>query len=156
MNNLKISIISISLALISGCATDGYGYRDGRESYQERPNYSYTTQNHLQYGVVQSITYGGNRDNHSGAVIGAVVGGLLGNTVGNGDGRTAATIGGAVIGGVVGNQVDKNRSDAYTLGIRLENGQFINVKQNDRVDLRVGQRVEVTTYTDRITVRPAY
>lgn len=81
-----------------------------------------------------------------GAVIGAVAGGLLGNTIGKGDGRKAATVAGAVAGGVVGNKVATANSGtevAWQVTVRLDNGQYVTVTQQDDPRVREGDYVQV-------------
>ncbi|MDO8300847.1 glycine zipper 2TM domain-containing protein [Lacisediminimonas sp.] len=81
-----------------------------------------------------------------GAVAGGVIGGLLGNQVGSGTGRTAATAAGAIGGAVVGNQVqqrNRTQTNAYQLGVRMDNGGYVTVTQESVGDISVGNRVRV-------------
>ena len=52
---------------------------------------------------------------------------------------------GAVAGGVVGNQVEGRRqqAQAYQISVRLDNGEYRTVVQDNANDLRPGNRVRV-------------
>ena len=98
------------------------------------------------YGTIDAIqvTRAGPGSSGAGAVAGGLVGALLGNQIGSGSGRTAATVAGAVGGAVVGNNVEKNRAqDAYQISVRLDNGDYRTIVQDNVNDLRVGNRVRV-------------
>ena len=82
----------------------------------------------------------------AGAVLGAVVGGVLGNTVGKGDGRKAATVGGAVAGGAIGHEIGQGEAGeqrVWRIEVRLDDGRYATVTQDDPPDVRVGDYVEV-------------
>lgn len=101
------------------------------------------------YGVVDAIEAsqdsGGSSSIGAGTVIGGVVGGLLGSQVGSGRGQDAATVAGVVGGAVVGHQIEKNRQQqsTYRVRVRLNNGGYETVTQQDIADLRVGDRVRI-------------
>ena len=137
-------------AILGGCASSnpdpyygnntasrgGYdtGYRDSASSG---------------YGTVESIqvTSAEARTSGAGAIVGGLVGALAGNQVGSGGGRTAATVAGGVAGAAIGNNVERNRSadgqQAYAVNIRLDNGEYRTVVQDNVYDLRVGNRVRI-------------
>jgi outer membrane lipoprotein SlyB len=104
------------------------------------------------YGVVDSIQAVNAGAPSSGgigigAVTGGVVGGVLGNQVGGGDGRKAATAAGAIGGAIVGHQI-QNRNRAaqaplYQVGIRLDNGSYQTISQENVADIGVGSRVRI-------------
>lgn len=138
--------------LIGGCASPGYYGPPAAQTYpsapQTRPVYSPSYSS--SYGVVDSIQMTqANSDGGmgAGAVVGGVVGGLLGNQVGGGRGRTAATVAGAIGGAMVGNQVEQRNSapprDLYQVGVRLDNGSYQTIMQDNVADLRVGSRVRI-------------
>ena len=145
-------------ALLAGCATP-YQQPSNVQSYPAAQGYPATqvnssnTQNYgTQYGVVDSIQMVRGQTASTGpgvgAVLGGVVGGVLGNQVGGGNGKTAATVAGAIGGAVVGNQVEQNNrnqaaADAYQINVRLDNGSYIAVTQDNANDLRVGNRVRI-------------
>ncbi|MFT5642954.1 MAG: outer membrane lipoprotein SlyB [Janthinobacterium sp.] len=135
--------------LITGCST----YAPQQTTYPSSSQSQWQTQSQSQsqsegYGTVESIQVtrvkpvsGG-----AGAVVGGLLGALLANQVGSGSGRTAATVAGAAGGAYVGNEVEKNRAqgrDAYQISIRLDNGDYRTIVQDDVNDLRVGNRVRV-------------
>jgi outer membrane lipoprotein SlyB len=147
------AIVAVS-AILGGCASSnpdpyygnngGYanngGYRDG---YSNRDSAS------AGYGTIESIqvTNGGDgRTSGAGAVVGGLVGALAGNQIGSGGGRTAATVAGGVAGAAIGNNVERNREagqQGYAVNIRLDNGEYRTVVQDNVYDLRVGNRVRI-------------
>lgn len=155
MNNRQI-IIALSLAattLVAGCANTDTRYPT-TSSYPSASSSS----NYASYGVIESIDT--IRENNgiggtgigAGAVIGGVVGGVLGNQVGSGKGKTLATVAGAVGGAVAGNEIQKRSSanrgnDAYRIRVRLDQGGYMTVTQNDIADLRVGDQVRIENDT---------
>jgi outer membrane lipoprotein SlyB len=155
---LLASLVATS-ALLAGCASP-YQQPSNVQSYpaaQTYPaaqqGYPSNTQNYgTQYGVVDSIQMTRGQTASSGpgvgAVVGGVVGGLLGNQVGGGNGKKAATVAGVVGGALVGNQIEQtNRNqataDAYQINVRLDNGSYVAVTQENANDLRVGNRVRI-------------
>ncbi len=107
------------------------------------------------YGVVDSIQAVNPGPTSSsggiglGAVTGGVVGGVLGNQVGSGDGRRAATAAGAIGGAIAGHQIQQHRrasqaqASAYQIGVRLDNGTYQTVTQDNVADIGVGSRVRI-------------
>lgn len=154
---LVASLVAAS-ALLAGCATpyqqpSNVQSYPATQSYPAAQGYPSNTQNYgTQYGVVDSIQMVRGQTAATGpgvgAVLGGVVGGLLGNQVGGGKGKTAATVAGVVGGAVVGNQVEQNNrnqaaADAYQINVRLDNGSYVTVTQDNANDLRVGNRVRI-------------
>jgi outer membrane lipoprotein SlyB len=112
------------------------------------PSQSYSSS----YGVIDSIQISqaaaaNPNGMGAGAIVGGLVGGILGNQVGGGRGRTAATVAGAVGGAIVGNQVEQRNNaqvrDTYQIGVRLDNGSYQTIMQDNVADLRVGSRVRI-------------
>jgi outer membrane lipoprotein SlyB len=103
------------------------------------------------YGVVQSIELvqqdsRGGSGIGLGTIAGAVVGGIVGNQVGAGRGNAAATVIGAAGGAYVGHQLENRpsqRSDAYKITVRMEDGSYQTLMQGTNADFRVGDRVRV-------------
>ena len=132
-------------ALLSGCASttspDPYAYNNGYNS-------GYNNMAATGYGTIESIQVVQN-DGHTsgaGAIVGGLVGALAGNQVGSGGGRTAATVAGGVAGAAIGNNVERNRdvnAGSYAVNIRLDNGEYRTVVQDNINDLRVGNRVRI-------------
>ena len=84
--------------------------------------------------------------NVAGTVIGGIIGGLIGHQIGSGTGQTAATIAGAVGGAVAGNQIEKRSrgaNETFRVTVRLDNGGYHTVTQDNITDLRTGDRVRV-------------
>ncbi|MFT5533259.1 MAG: outer membrane lipoprotein SlyB [Burkholderiaceae bacterium] len=137
-------------SLLAGCATP-YQQSNNSQSYPQSSSQGYNNQQgySTQYGVIDSIQVSRAANSGgpgAGAVIGGLVGGLLGNQVGGGTGRAVATAAGVVGGAVVGNQVEQNRSagrEVYQVNVRLDNGQYEAITQDNVNDLRVGNRVRV-------------
>jgi outer membrane lipoprotein SlyB len=129
----------------NGYASGGYasgGYNDGyRDRYRDNASAGYGTIESIQVTSVDGRTSG------AGAVVGGLVGALAGNQVGSGGGRTAATVAGGVAGAAIGNSVERNRNmdgqQAYAVNIRMDNGEYRTVVQDNVYDLRVGNRVRI-------------
>lgn len=147
---------------LAGCASPNYPLPASSSSYpypaSPAPSpspYPYPAQTSTQpgyasqYGMVDSIqmVQGAAQNNGIGVgtVVGGVVGGLLGNQVGGGSGRKAATVAGAIGGAVVGNQMERNNQarNAYQVGVRMDNGGYRTVVQENVSDLQVGSRVRI-------------
>ena len=139
------AVMIVASAFLAGCASNSPpAYPPGSQSgtpYGTQPDSA-------TYGTIDAIqvTRAGPGSSGAGAVAGGLVGALLGNQIGSGSGRTAATVAGAVGGAVVGNNVEKNRAqaqDAYQISVRLDNGDYRTIVQDNVNDLRVGNRVRV-------------
>jgi outer membrane lipoprotein SlyB len=125
--------------LVAGCGTPG------------QPLNSYpasSTSATVGYGVIESIQpVAASRSGPGlGTLAGGVIGGVLGNQIGSGTGRTAATAAGVIGGAVVGNQVEQRRgaqSNAYQIGVRMNNGNYSTLTQESIGDIAVGDRVRV-------------
>ncbi|MFZ6760067.1 glycine zipper 2TM domain-containing protein [Undibacterium sp. Ji50W] len=111
-----------------------------------------TSEAYSSYGVIESIQVvqvsNESKGPGAGAIVGGIVGGILGNQVGGGTGNTIATAAGVVGGAVVGNNIEKNNRnqqvrEAYQISVRLDNGVYQTVLQDNIADLRVGNRVYV-------------
>lgn len=99
-------------------------------------------------GTVESITQDAvqNVNSTAGMIGGAVVGGLLGNQIGGGRGQTAATIVGAGGGAFVGNQAaQRSQTNVWRIGVRYEDGSVATIQQTSAPNLRIGDRVRVTS-----------
>lgn len=140
MNSTKTlaALMLATTALVSGCASN---------APSQPTNYSSQVDS-ATYGVIDNIQMVRVDPSTSGvgAVTGGLVGALLGNQVGSGSGRAAATVAGAVGGAVVGNNVENNRNqphDVYQISVRMDNGDYRTVNQDNVNDLRVGNRVRM-------------
>ena len=146
VSTLRIAFITGAAAL-AGCAD--------QPTYQSQPQYSnqgyqsqgYQSQN-AYTGVVDRIEVINRTDpnNIAGTVIGGIVGGLIGHQIGGGTGQTVATIGGAVGGAYAGNQIEQRRRanhESFRVNVRMDNGTYQTVTQDNIMDLRTGDRVRV-------------
>lgn len=100
------------------------------------------------YGTIDSIQVvrTGSNTTGAGAVTGGLVGALVGNQIGSGAGRTAATVAGAVGGALVGNKVEGDRNqprDTYQISVRMDNGDYRVLQQDDIGGMQVGTRVRL-------------
>lgn len=140
----------LAITILGGCASPDYRYPAASQSYpapvqaypSPPPSYSYST------GTIESIQLRqGTADNGIGVgtVVGGVVGGLLGNQVGGGRGKKAATVAGVVGGAMVGHQMERNAQgqNQVQIGVRMDNGSYQTLIQDNVSDLQVGSRVRV-------------
>jgi len=144
---LPVAALAAVLVLLSGCVASPYGTRGDGYGRQGQYRGGGRCQACGVVQDVQQVYVQRNGNGTLGAVLGAVAGGVLGHTVGKGDGRTAATVAGAVAGGVVGNQVgNRSGSDttAWQVSVRLDNGRYVTVTQQDNPGVRRGDYVEVS------------
>ena len=98
-------------------------------------------------GTVESLNEVVEQKNPSGAglIVGGLIGGGLGSLVGSGTGRTVATVVGAAGGAYAGHQIEKNQSQViYQIGVRLDDGSWITMRQAAPTGLRIGDRVRVS------------
>lgn len=155
MNSIRYTAsILLSAAMLGGCASsDQYSRYPVSQPYPAQtypaqtypassPSYSNTT------GTIESIQLRqgtGEGGVGVGAVVGGVVGGLLGNQVGGGTGKKAATVAGVIGGAMVGHEMERNGKthNAYQIGVRLDNGSYQTLTQDDVAQLQVGSRVRV-------------
>ena len=161
-NCTSICVTAAALGL-AGCTTAPYsssGYPTAQYPGTTYPNYptaQYPGTTYppvgYNYGYVESVEVVAGAPGHSGigigAIGGAIAGGVLGSQIGHGTGRAAATVGGAVAGGVIGNEIEKrvdNRNaagNAYRFRVRMDDGSYQTVMQEDHQNIRVGDRVRV-------------
>jgi outer membrane lipoprotein SlyB len=151
MKNYRVTATGalLAAAILSGCANPGYNTPATSQSYPAPvQTYPATSPSYSQnYGTVDSIQMrqaAGTGGVGVGAVVGGVVGGLLGNQVGGGRGKKAATVAGVVGGAMVGHEMERNTArDTYQVGIRMDNGAYRTITQDNVVDLQIGSRVRV-------------
>lgn len=138
-----VALVAAS-ALLGGCASQSSQPSYANDGY--RSGYDNTAA--TGYGTIESIqvTTADGRTSGAGAIVGGLVGALAGNQVGSGGGRTAATVAGGVAGAAIGNRVEANRGEgqqAYAVNVRLDNGEYRTIVQDNVYDLRVGNRVRI-------------
>ena len=135
-----VALMLTSAALLSACANNAP--RGQAYSASQPESSTYGTIDTIQVVRVAPQTSGG------GAIAGGLVGALLGNQIGSGGGRTVATAAGAIGGAVVGNNIESNRDqaqarDVYQVSVRLDNGDYRTVTQDNVNNLQQGNRVRV-------------
>lgn len=81
----------------------------------------------------------------AGAVIGGVVGGVAGHQIGKGTGKDLATAAGAVGGAIAGHEIEQSRTAGYEyrIRVRMDNGDTVTVKQQNRPPVTVGDQVQI-------------
>ena len=142
---LEIACMAAAVAL-AGCA-DQPAYQS--QSADQYPAQSYPSQSQNAYtGTVDRIEVVGRSDpnNIAGTVIGGIVGGLIGHQIGGGTGNTVATIAGAAGGAYAGNQIQQRKRldhETFRVTVRMDNGSYQTVTQDNITDLRTGDRVRV-------------
>ena len=139
ISTLGIAIITTT-ALLAGCA-------DMHSNQQQYPSQNYRSQG-TSYGTVDRIELikSGDSNNVAGTIIGGIIGGIIGHQVGNGNGQTAATVAGAAGGAYVGNQAEQRRRNAnetFRVTVRIDDGSFQTITENNITDLRTGDRVRI-------------
>lgn len=146
MDYLRLnSMAAIGIAIaIGACATpDPRPAPVAREAPRGQQPYS-----EARFGVVDRIEVirKGDGSNVAGTVIGGIVGGLIGHQIGSGSGNTAATIAGAAGGAVAGHEIQRRSrgpNEAFRVSIRLDDGSYRTVVQDNITDLRPGDRVRI-------------
>ena len=132
-------------ALLAGCA-------DMPSNQQQYPSQNYPSQNYrpqgVSYGTVDRIELvrSGDSNNVAGTIIGGIIGGVIGHQIGNGNGQTAATVVGAAGGAYVGNQIEQRRraaNETFRVTVRMDNGSYQTITENNISDLRTGDRVRI-------------
>jgi outer membrane lipoprotein SlyB len=155
LNMKKISPLRIALAVgtigLASCAAQP-NYQSQYPS-QQYPNQTYPSQSYdnrsanVYVGTVDRIEVINRSDpNVAGMVIGGVIGGLLGNQIGHGTGRTVATVAGVAGGAYVGNQIEQRQRaphESFRVSVRMDNGGYQTVTQDNIADLQTGDRVRV-------------
>ena len=142
-STLQLAGVAAAL-LLAGCA-DQPTY----QSQSQYPDQRYPAQSQSAYtGTVDRIEVVGKKDpnNIAGTVIGGIIGGLIGHQIGGGTGNTVATIAGAAGGAYAGNQVQSRKRldhETFRVTVRMDNGSYQTVTQENITDLRTGDRVRV-------------
>ncbi|MDB5809714.1 MAG: 17 kDa surface antigen [Betaproteobacteria bacterium] len=139
----KLSALGMVFAgaiMLAGCADQPY------QSQSQYPSGSSSQSAYV--GTVDRIEVVNRKDpnNIAGTVIGGIVGGLIGHQVGGGTGNTVATIAGAAGGAYAGNQIQNRKrtdTESFRVTVRMDNGSYQTVTQDNITDLRTGDRVRV-------------
>lgn len=155
-SSLGFALLAGAALILAGCATPGYYTQPGYTAtsyYGAEPAARFGTAESMQIVQVENDT-----GNPTGAILGAIVGGVVGNQFGHGRGRTLTTVGGAVAGGFAGNAI-QHHADSRQLqeiGVRLDDGRWLQVRQPVVDGIYAGSRVRVTGYGSATRVFPAY
>lgn len=135
--------LAIALAAGTGCAsTPSSGYNDYSSGYGNR--YGTTCAN---CGTVTKITVGG-ASGTSGAVIGGIIGAVAGHEISSHTGgskgnQNLSAVAGAAAGAAAGNAIQKNRSEGYTVHVRMDDGRTTTVTQMNVSGFHEGSRVRI-------------
>ncbi len=154
MSSLKIALVAGTVGLASCADQPSYQSQQQSPQYsnQAYPGQGYRSENYrsesVYVGTVDKIELINRRDpnNIVGTVIGGVVGGLIGHQIGHGTGRTVATVAGAAGGAYVGNRIEERQRapyESYRVTVRMDNGSYQTVTEDNITDLRTGDRVRV-------------
>ena len=148
LSTLQIAGLAAAVAL-AGCADQPMYQSQSDQRYQQSPSQGYQSQSQSAYvGTVDRIEVISRKDpnNIAGTVIGGIVGGLIGHQIGAGSGNTVATIAGAAGGAYAGNQIEQRKRldhESFRVTVRMDNGSYQTVTQDNITDLRTGDRVRV-------------
>lgn len=139
LRTLGAAMLGLALAAGTGCASTGSA------SYQGAGYGSNTCQN---CGTVTRISVGG-ASAKAGAVIGGIIGAVAGHEIsqktgGSTGNQNISTVAGAAAGAAAGNAIQKNRSDGYTVHVRMDDGRTTAVTQGDVSGFREGSRVRIS------------
>jgi outer membrane lipoprotein SlyB len=134
---------------IAGCATKSSSpsvYRSGETQIEQTVRMA--TVEGVRKVMIQRDSKG------VGVVGGAVVGGIAGSSVGGGTGRDIATVLGAIGGMVAGQAIEDkaNQREGLEVTVKYDSGQTSVIVQEDVIDLRVGDRVQVISGGGKIRV----
>ncbi len=129
-----LALTTCAAVLLGGCSTP--------------PAFQVSEQPVARIGTVESVTQESVQNVNStvGMIGGALVGGGLGSLVGGGRGQTVATVVGAAGGAFVGNQAaQRSQTLVWRIGVRYDDGGFATIQQTAAPNLRIGDRVRVTS-----------
>ncbi len=167
MTNHSLIALSVGTMLaLSACGTQpNYQAQSPSPAYPSQtypaqgqyPSPQYPSQGYPSQGYPTQGAYIGTVDrielvsreassNVAGTVIGGIVGGLIGSQVGRGTGRSVATIAGAAGGAYAGNQIEQRRRaphESFRITVRMDNGNYQTVVQENVTDLQTGDRVRI-------------
>ena len=142
---LQIACMAAAIAL-AGCA-DQPTYQSQQYPSSGYPSQGYQSQS-AYVGTVDRIEVINRKDpsNIAGTVIGGIIGGLIGHQIGGGTGNTVATIAGAAGGAYAGNQIEQRKRldhETFRVSVRMDNGTYQTITEDNITDLRTGDRVRV-------------
>jgi len=141
MKTLFVLILSLSLAVLSGCANQS-------SSASHYTHYQARSMNHVTHGVVQAVrpvTIQAAAQTGVGSAVGAALSAAAGMFIGDGRGQyLAATLAGS-LGAVAGNFVERAFTTAAGIEvvILLDDGRVMSIAQEADVAIQLGQRVRI-------------
>jgi outer membrane lipoprotein SlyB len=141
MKTLFVLILSLSLAVLSGCAN-----QSSSASYYT--HYQARSMNQVSHGVVQAVrpvTIQAASQTGVGSAVGAALSAAAGMFIGGGRGQyLAATLAGS-LGAVAGNFVERSVSTASGIEvvILLDYGRVMSISQEADLVIQPGQRVRI-------------
>ncbi len=147
-------VVPVLLIALAGC-----DQTMGGQPYQAEPAMAQQVQRGRITHVRTVQLQGTNQnDQVAGAVLGGLAGGIIGNQFGRGSGNGVMTglgaIGGAALGAnYVGSDPNRGGRLAQQWTVRLDNGNTIQVLQNDS-NLYVGEHVRVVTTSNGVRLEP--
>ena len=141
---LGTAALALALGTSVGCASTGYGNNYGGGGYDYGNRYGNTCAN---CGTVTKLTVGG-ASGTKGAVIGGIIGAVAGHEISSHTGgskgnQNMSAVAGAAAGATVGNAIQKNRSEGYTVHVRMDDGRTTTVTQMNISGFREGSRVRI-------------
>lgn len=136
--------LALALGASAGCASTGPSYGGG---YGGNPGYGGYDRTCGNCGTVTKITVGG-ASGTSGALIGGLIGAVAGHEVsahtgGSKGNQNLSAVAGAAAGAAAGSAIQKNRSDGYTVHVRMDDGRIVKVTQSNVSGFREGARVRI-------------
>ncbi len=142
-NILAGALISLSVVILSGCATGVGGGTYSRDQVRQEQS--------VRTGVVESVREVQIEGTRSGvgAVASGVAGGIGGSFMGDGALGALGAVLGAVGGGLVGQAVEEGvtRRKGLEITIRLDNGSLVAITQEAVADeaFKPGERVRIVS-----------
>lgn len=140
---LGTAALALVLGASTGCASTAPAY-DGYGGNASHGGYDNTCGN---CGTITNITVGG-ASGTKGALIGGLIGAVAGHEVsahtgGSKGNQNLSAVAGAAAGAAAGSAIQKNRSDGYTVHVRMDDGRILKVTQSNVSGFREGSRVRI-------------
>ena len=140
-NILTTALVSLSIVILSGCATGLGGGTYSRDQARQEQT--------VRTGIVESVRevqIEGTRS-MAGAVAGGVAGGIGGSYMGDGTLGALGAVLGAVGGGLLGQAVEEGvtRRKGVEITVRLDNGSLVAITQEAEANetFKPGERVRI-------------
>ena len=142
---LGTAALALALGASAGCASTAPAYGGG--GYGGSASYGGYDKTCGNCGTVTQITVGG-ASGTSGALIGGLIGAVAGHEVsahtgGSKGNQNISAVAGAAAGAAAGSAIQKNRSEGYTVHVRMDDGRTVKVTQSNVSGFREGARVRI-------------